>query len=75
MEAHSVTELLIEFIAEETGTRPDVVTCATSLADLGVDSLEFVELIQSIERKFKAIIPREKWGSLDTVGDIAKALA
>ena len=74
MEAHSVTELLIKLVAEETGRRPDQVTCSTSLEDLGIDSLEFVELIQTIEKKFKTI-PKERWGSLDTVGDIAKALA
>jgi hypothetical protein len=30
--------------------------------------------MQAIAKKFKEI-PKEKWGSLDTVGDIARALA
>jgi acyl carrier protein len=66
------TDLLIELIAEETG-RPDV-EYTTKLEDLGIDSLDFVDLMMRIEQRFKAI-PKEKWGELDTVGDIARALA
>ena len=72
MEKSSTTVLLIELIAEETG-RPHV-EYTTKLEDLGIDSLDFVDLMMCIEQKFKKI-PKEKWGQLDTVGDIARALA
>jgi acyl carrier protein len=65
-------ERLIELVGEETGNKN--VTAETRLEDLGIDSLDFVDLMMRIEQKFKPI-PKEKWGSLDTVGDILAQLA
>jgi acyl carrier protein len=69
METNTTNELL-ELIESETGK---AVTPETRIDELGIDSLEFVCLMQSIEEKFKAI-PEVEWSKLDTVGDILKAL-
>jgi acyl carrier protein len=74
VEKSSTTELLIELISEETGRPVAEIEYTTKLEDLSIDSLDFVDLMLSIEKCFKPI-PKEKWGELDTVGDIVRALA
>lgn len=64
--AHS----LLMLIEEETGHKA---TLETSVDDLGMDSLEFVDLMMVISAKFKPI-PEKDWAWFNTVGDIAKAI-
>ena len=62
---------VLEFISEEVGR---TVTAETRIEDLGIDSLDFISLIQSIGEKFKEI-PDSEFVKLNTVGDIVKAVA
>lgn len=64
---------LTVLIAEETGVPVADITLETKLEDLGVDSLDFLDLMQVIGEKFKPI-PETQFAELSTVGDIAKAL-
>jgi acyl carrier protein len=70
MEKKRIDELLIPLIEQETGQS---VTEETSLSEMGLDSLEFVSLLQAISEKIQAI-PETHWPMLNTVGDIAKVL-
>jgi acyl carrier protein len=65
--AHS----LLEIIEAETFQK---VTLETSIDELNLDSLDFVDLMMVICAKIKPI-PELEWAKFDTVGDIAKALA
>lgn len=47
---------------------------ATPLSDLDCDSLEFAELLLEISKATGKEIPDEKWGGLQTVGDIIAEL-
>lgn len=64
-------EKVKQIIAEELGC--ENVSGETTLEDLGVDSLEFVSLMQAIGRELGEI-PEEKWAQIETVGDIADLL-
>lgn len=44
------------------------------VADLGIDSLGVMEIIQNIEDKFGFEIPNDLLGELETVGDVHKAI-
>jgi acyl carrier protein len=65
---------LLALVADEVGG-PHNITLATRIDALGVDSLEFLSLMQAIEKKFGKEIPSAKFADIDTVGDILKAMA
>lgn len=60
-----------ELIVDQLGVDEDVVTCEASIQDdLGADSLDIVDLIQTIEDEYDLSIPDEAVESIKTVGDI-----
>lgn len=40
--------------------------------DLGVDSLDVVEMLMSIEEEFGVVVPDDEIANLKTIGDVAK---
>jgi acyl carrier protein len=62
-------ELLISIIEAETGQK---VSPETSIDTLGLDSLEFMQLLLAIENEAKIEIPESRIVELMTVGDIWK---
>lgn len=42
--------------------------------DLGMDSLDLVELTVALEEKFKVSVPNEKLMTIKTVGDVVKTI-
>ena len=73
MATDTAQRLLIEIVAAAAGVKPETIGPQTNLnEDLGLDSLEFVELMQEISEKVKAV-PKEEWAKLDTVADLLKA--
>ena len=56
-----------DLIVEQLGVKSEDVTPDATLKDLGVDSLDAVELILAIERTFDVHIPDEKSPQLDTM--------
>ncbi len=40
--------------------------------DLGVDSLDVVEMLMSIEEEFGVVVPDDEVANLKTIGDVAK---
>lgn len=68
-------ETLKKIILDTLGTDPEKVTPEASLSDdLGMDSLDAVELNMAIEQECGKSIPDEKLSELKTVADILKLL-
>jgi acyl carrier protein len=62
---------IYELLERETGATN--VSESTTLASLGIDSLEFVSLMQCISNEIKKI-PESRYHALDTVGDLIAAI-
>ena len=74
MTEQEVFEKLKEIIIEQLGVEDEVAITmeATFVDDLSADSLDIVELIMSLEEKFKLEIPDEDAEKIVTVGDVVK---
>lgn len=60
-----------ELIVDQLGADEDAVTAEANIQDdLGADSLDIVDLIQTIEDEYDLSIPDEAVESIKTVGDI-----
>lgn len=64
---------LLEIISDEVGILEEDLKPELQLENLGLDSLEFIHLIQEIERETGIRIPDERISSLNTVGDLLEA--
>jgi acyl carrier protein len=73
LETYNSLSLLIDVICRETGADPAEVNRDTTLDSLGVDSLEFLNLMLAIKVEIGEI-PQDEFGRLNTVGDIADVL-
>ncbi|MHC1734351.1 MAG: acyl carrier protein [Erysipelotrichaceae bacterium] len=67
MEAY---EYLRTLIANKTG-HSDSITQETSLKDLGIDSLDLVELILQVEEKFDLVFEDDELLALKTMGEVS----
>lgn len=66
-----VFDKLKELIVEQLGVEEDTVTLEANIQDdLGADSLDIVDLIQTIEDEYDLSIPDEAVEEIKTVGDI-----
>ncbi|MBP3242258.1 MAG: acyl carrier protein [Ruminococcus sp.] len=66
-----ILEKLKEIIAEQLGVEEDAVTPDANIQDdLGADSLDLVDLIQTIEDEYDLEIPDEAVEEIKTVNDI-----
>ncbi|HEY0636673.1 MAG TPA: acyl carrier protein [Pseudonocardiaceae bacterium] len=74
MTAEQVHALVEEFVRE---LHPDVSSVPTSadLAELGVDSLSFVDLLSALERRSGVEIPDDLLPRLTTVRDLMDHIA
>ncbi len=62
-----------EIIAEKLSYDKDKITLETSFTeDLGADSLDLVELIMDLEKKFEITIPEDASENIHTVGDVVE---
>lgn len=59
-----------EIVAASTGYAGEVIDPTTTMSDLGVDSLESVELCMAMEKEFNISISDERWEKVETVQDI-----
>lgn len=60
---------LIKAVSDETGAQN--VTAETRFDSLGIDSLDFIALIQTVEGLFNCRIADEDYVNLQTIGDLA----
>lgn len=63
-----VFEKIAELLAETAGCEASEIKPETKFSDLGIDSLDIVELIMNIEDEFKVEVEMEQ--SLVTVADL-----
>ena len=67
----STFDRVCKIISEQTGMDKDKITMETNLKeDLGVDSLDNVEIIMAFEDEFEQNIPDGDFVKLQTVGDV-----
>ena len=71
MATHDVADGLREIMAARLGLPPEqLVPEARLVEDLGLDSLDAVELAISVERRFDIEVPEEELTKLKTVADM-----
>lgn len=69
IEVASITERVIDIVAEQLGVDKEKVTSSTSfINDLGADSLDTVELVMELEEEFDIDIPDDVAETIQTVG-------
>ena len=66
-------EKVQKILAEQLELDADEITMDSSLVeDLGIDSLDFVDIVMSLEDEFDTEFPEEDMVGIKTVGDIVK---
>ena len=66
-------EKVQKILAEQLELDADEITMDSSLVeDLGIDSLDFVDIVMSLEDEFDTEFPEEDMAGIKTVGDIVK---
>lgn len=65
-------EKVRDLLAEKVEVEPETITEETTFSDLGVDSLDIVEFLMTIEDEFHVTIEPDK--SLVTVADLVKKI-
>ena len=66
-------EKVQKILAEQLELDADEITMDSSLVeDLGIDSLDFVDIVMSLEDEFDIEFPEEDMAGIKTVGDIVK---
>ena len=69
----STLEQVKEIIVEKLGVKEDQIEeKSTFVNDLGADSLDVVEFVMEVEKRFEITIPDEDAMKLQTVGDAVK---
>jgi len=69
----TIIEKIIKVLAEYKDFDAATVKAETSFADLGLDSLDTVDLVMKLEEEYGIAIPMSQ--DLKTVGDVAKFIA
>ena len=66
----SVSERVVDIVAEQLGVEKDKIKLETSFVnDLGADSLDTVELVMELEEEFDVNIPDDAAEKIQTVGE------
>jgi len=72
----SLFEEIQEIICEQLKAKTEEVELETSfIDDLGIDSLDSIELVMALEEKFNIEIPDEDAEGMETVSDVVKYIA
>ena len=69
----TIEDVLVGMIAKQAHVNPSVITPASELSELGVTSLDLVEIIMMIEDKYDVTIPVdavEAWNNYKTVANL-----
>jgi acyl carrier protein len=75
MEDKDMLEKVIEILSEFTALEKDKITEESALiADLGLNSLDVINVVVAFEEEFDIDIPDKDIKSFSTVGDIVKYL-
>ena len=63
-------EKCCSIIAESTDVKADCISPETTLDELGLDSIDMVDLIMEIEEAFQISVPDEEFENIKNVSDI-----
>ncbi len=70
----TVRAKLLEVLTQHTQAGTSVAESSHLVADLGIDSLGVMEIMEALEDTFKLHIPDDALREVETVGDVAKAI-
>ncbi len=73
-ELDSLEQKVIELIAQKKHVAPESVTLDSTFAELGIDSLDGMDLLFTFEETFKLSIPDEVAQQMKTVRQVTEAL-
>lgn len=65
---------ITELVAKQFGREPDSLDPDTQIQQLGIDSLDFLELLFELEDRLGIPIPPESVKDVRTLGDLASAI-
>jgi acyl carrier protein len=65
--------LVLQIVCRETGSND--VTPTTSLDELGLDSLEFIDLLVTVSTETGVEIPQANYATINTVNDLIWAVS
>lgn len=68
MEREQITQIINEFLVEELEIEASLTEEAHLKNDLGIDSLDFVDIVVVVDREFGFKIQREEMIGVDTLG-------
>lgn len=72
MSETDIVEEVLQIICENTGAHRERIALDATLADIGADSLDSVEIVMALEDTFHIQVPDEKAHDFKTVGDVVK---
>jgi acyl carrier protein len=73
-ELDSLDQKVIELIAQKKHVAPESVTLDSTFVELGIDSLDGMDLLFTFEETFKLSIPDEAAQQMKTVRQVTEAL-
>ena len=65
-----IFEKISRIIAENADINPEIISPETTINELGLDSIDLVDLVMEIEDSFGVSIPDEEFENIRTVSDI-----
>lgn len=65
-----IFEKISKIIAENADINPEIISPETTINELGLDSIDLVDLVMEIEDSFGVSIPDEEFENIRTVSDI-----
>ncbi len=74
MQRSEIEARIVEIIHREKTVDPDLLKPQTALADLGIDSLDALNILFGIEESFGISIPDEKARAIRTLDDMVGAV-
>lgn len=73
-ELDSLEQKVIELVAQKKHLAPESITLDSTFVELGIDSLDGMDLLFTFEETFKLSIPDEVAQQMKTVRQVAEAL-
>ncbi|HMY14948.1 MAG TPA: phosphopantetheine-binding protein [Polyangium sp.] len=71
---NTVENKIVEVFKQHRQSDVEVEMTTKIVSDLGIDSLGVMEVLSEIEDEYKLVVPDDVLKSLETVGDVIKAI-
>lgn len=70
MADRDVRDSILDAIEEVKGVRPEGVADTSQLVDLGLDSLDLLEIGMIVEQRLGLVVPTERFAGLQSLGEV-----